>query len=192
METIKLLQDASGALRQAGANLSKEEERRNAWLKESPEAFALRDMLVHDFLFAYRNLPDILSNVRSSTKGQCNADMVQHLANLGEIGREYKEELEAIGFDLSLLDKASALSARMGDILGEIQSGTVNGKNVRRIRLQAYTLLKNMMSEVSKYGKYVFYDDEVRYSGYTISYNAKKRRQKEEVTLEAEPQREAA
>ena len=110
------------------------------------------------------------------------------------IGKDNSKELEAIGFDMSLLDKASELSARMGDILGETNAGTINGKNVRLIRLQAYTLLKQLIIEVRDYGKYAFHGNRERLKGYSISFSHKRKTKKvkENVTLEAAEQREAA
>ena len=77
------------------------------------------------------------------------------------------------------------MSAHMDDILGEMQSGTVNGKDIRRICLQAYSYHKKLMSELCRHGKFVFYNNEDRFSKYTLSYyRTKKRPPKEEVVLE--------
>ena len=185
LETIELLQPASGALRHAQAVLSGAEEGNNSWRKESPEAFEVRDRLFHALLFAYRRRADIRAKLRAAAKGNRNEDMVQQLANYSELGREHKEELKHIGFDFTLLDKAAALSARMGDLLGEAKAEKRDCSSERRIRDQAYTYLKRVIAEVREYGKYVFYRDDERSHDYACEYTRNKKRktdkEKEEI-----------
>ena len=192
-EVIGLLEPVAGALRHSVADCKKLKSLRNQWKQESPEAYQLLKVLVRYFLFAYRHDPEILAAVRDATRGYSKVKFVQQLENLSVIGKAHKEKLEATGFDLSLLDKASVLSARMGDILGEMKSGTVNGKDVRRIRLQAYSLLKKLVSEVCRHGKFAFFNDEGRLSKYTLYFTrTKKRASNEEAVPEVAQQREAA
>jgi hypothetical protein len=198
-ELIARLKSASGALRYSCGQLAKalksEGEINAQWKTESQKGSKLRDELVHHFLFAYRDNAEVLSMVRMATKGYTNDDKIQHLVNLSAIGNEYRKELENVGFDFSLLDEASKMSALLGDILGKIKAtGTdgVDGNAARLIRDKAYTYLKNIMDEIRRHGKYVFYRNQERLRGYTSAYNRRRRQSRTEVIPEAAEQREAA
>jgi hypothetical protein len=169
------LDPIAGAFRFAVAELAKVMSTKSAWQEESPAAFELRDAIRHHFLFAYGDDPDKLRRVHSMSEGNTNEDMVQQLQNYSSFGLDNKEELERIGFDMSLLDKAAAVSARMGNLHGENKALADEVSRARLIRDQAYTCLKQMVAQVRKYGQYVFYRDETKRKLYASAYSRKLR-----------------
>ena len=76
----------AGALREAESrwflHRFQREEARIEWIKRSPEAYDLRDQLLHAYAFAYRKNPDLASRVAAIREGSTHADMIQDLNNL--------------------------------------------------------------------------------------------------------------
>jgi hypothetical protein len=192
-DAIEQLECAAGALRYANSGYARMLKMKNQWQQESPEAYALRKKMIHTFMYAYRGHPEILEIVRNATKGLNRRKLVQHLENLSGIGKDHPEELKAVGFEMALLDRATVLSARMGDILGELKAGTKEENSTRKIRLQAYTLCKTLMGEIRMCGKFLFPRSHKRYVGYTSSYTRSKKHTAKEVAVPAAAEiREAA
>ena len=177
---LDLLQKATGAARHAQAQYVNVEDIRVQWLEKSTEGFALLKRLIRDMKFAYRNNPKVLAMIIAATKRGSIAEKIQQLANISAIGKANPDELKKeINFDFSLLDKAEALSAHLGNLHGEVESA---GNTARILRNQAYTFLYRCMKQVQEYGKYVFHDDKIRYRGYTgiFSHRKSQRRVKTE------------
>ena len=173
---IDRLDPMAGALRYAIAELAKVEETKSLWQEESPAAFELRDAIRHHFLFAYGDNDEKLQRVHSISKGSGIDGMVQQLQNYSSFGLDNKEELERIGFDMTLLDKAAAMSARMGNLSGENKALAADVSSARLIRDQAYTCLKQLVARVRRYGQYVFYRDEAKRKLYASAYARKLRK----------------
>ena len=71
------------------------------------DGYELRKQILRALLYANRNRPEILSRVREISSGTGHADLIQDLQNCKAISEENLEELKAINFDLSLLEKAA-------------------------------------------------------------------------------------
>ena len=99
--------------------------------------------------------------------------MIQHLQNYSTFGLENREELEKIGFDLALLEKAAAMSARMGTLFGRKKARDKSLTEAHLIKTQVYTLLKREMRKVRELGKFVFYRDAAKKKFYTSNYTRK-------------------
>ena len=140
---------------------------------EISEAMEFSNKLIHDYLYAYRDNATVLSAVRELAEASSNADRIQSLQNCREIGLEHPEELQAINFDMKLLDKAAAIADSVAERIGETKADDVEEKFLRD---QAYTYLTRLISEVRECGKYVFYRDPARYKGYISHYHKRLRR----------------
>ena len=81
----------AGALREAQSLWYKErfsrEEAQKEWNEKSPDAYDLRDTLLHTFRFAFRNEADLTSRVAIISEGSGNADMIQDLNDLALLGK---------------------------------------------------------------------------------------------------------
>ncbi len=141
------------------------------WQEQAPEAFDLRNQLLHTFRYAYRNNQEVLSVVDHIAEGGGNADMIQDLSDQAVLGRKHPEELTAINFDLTLIETADTLSGEMADLLAVANGEKQEANETLAIRNQLYTLLKDAVDEIRDCGKYAFWRDEKRLKGYSSRYN---------------------
>lgn len=179
-DTFGKLKDAPGACRYAGAELKAALEYVSKWHLEAPAGFAMVETIRQALLYALSDNPDLVKIVREMTKSTAGSAMVQQLQDCATFGRLHRQALEAIGFDLSLLDKAEELSACLANLLGASSRDAVI--EVKVIRDKAYTYLKNLIMKVRTCGQYVFRNDKQHLAEYTGSLLPKKvgRRKKTE------------
>ncbi len=168
------IEQLAGALRYAISKLEAVVAMKNEWRNESPGAIELHDYLRHHLLFAYADSPEKLQRVREMSEGNSIVDKVQHLQNYSTFGRENPEELKRTGFDPALLDKAAALSARMGMLLGQKNVRDQNLATAELIHNRIYTCLKREIAKVRGYGKFIFYRDPKKRKLYTSGYYRKR------------------
>jgi len=164
----------SGACREAQSLWIKERNTRQQaeedWKNEAPEAFDLRDQLVHDFRFAFRKSDSLATRVDEIAQGDTNSDMVQDLNDLATLGRANGDLLGKVGFDFSRIDKAASLSDRMGDLLGATNGERKEVSETMQIRDKAYTYLKQAVDEIRECGKFAFWRTPERLKGYNSDY----------------------
>jgi len=178
----------AGALREAQSLWFKvrfaREDAQKEWNEKSPDAYDLRNTLLHVFRFAFRNEADLTSRINAIAEGSGNADMIQDLNDLALLGKGHTDLLTAVGFDLTLLDTAAATSAEMAALLS--QSTTDRKKeNVNRIiRDKAYTYVKQALDEVRACGQFVFWRDDARSKGYVSQYFKNRRKKNTTETTE--------
>lgn len=172
--TFDGFQDRIGALRYAESQWSKErnsqEEARQQWNTELPEALTLKNQLEHGFRFAFRSRQDLLTKVRQIEAGSGSADFVQDLSDLSVLGKANVPLLEAISLDPILLDTAEAKATEMSNLLAAMNGERAEGNVTIVIRNKAYTYLKQADDEIRAAGKYVFWKNEQRRKGYLKKY----------------------
>jgi hypothetical protein len=155
-------------------NTSKESTRK--WTEESPRAYDLRDRLLHDFRYAFRKHSDLMENLNHIAKGKkSHGSMIQDLSDLGGLGKRNRQLLDAINFDMSLLDKTAQTTSEMTKLLAEVTAIRTEYNEAKRIRDQAYTHLKEAVDEIRECGQYVFRGNKERLSGYRSDYLRKKK-----------------
>jgi hypothetical protein len=151
------------------------------WKKQSPSAYGLRKKLLADFLYAFRKHPGLLKAVRAISPIGGHARMIKDLNDLSLLGKDNTRLLEAINFDLSLLDKAAQTSGEMAVLLDEMDRNKeryIHSK-AKKIRDQAYTYLKEAVDEILEAGKHVFRQDKEHLRKYASEYRRQiKRKQK--------------
>ncbi len=142
------------------------------WKKQSPIAYDLRKKLLADFLYAFRKHPDLMKAVRAISPIGGHAKMIKDLNDLSLLGKDNTRLLEAINFDLSLLDKAAQTSREMAVLLDEIDRDKERYKHseTKKNRDQAYTHLKEAVDEIRETGRYVFRQDKKRVRAYASEY----------------------
>lgn len=164
----------SGALREAESRWQKkylnEEAAETSWKEKSPLAYALRNDLLDHFRFAFRHNEKLSKKVRRIAEGRTHADMIQDLNDLSVLGKGYPEYLEAINFDMTLLDKAALMSGEMAALLAVVVGDRAAASSAKKLRDQAYTHLKEAVDEIYDYGQYVFRDNEERRKRYYSQY----------------------
>jgi hypothetical protein len=168
----------AGALREAQSLWYKvrfaREEAQKEWNEKSPDAYDLRDTLLHTFRYAFRNQADLSSRINAIADGSGHADMIQDLNDLSLLGKDHTELLTAVGFDLTLLDTAASLSEELSSLYSEVSTGKNEENTERVIRDKAYIYVKQALDEVRACGQYVFWRDDARLKGYASQYFKKR------------------
>ncbi len=183
------LQTRAGALRVAQAKWSSEyksyQDCQAEWKIEAPAAFNMRDELVHHFYHALFNNPNEYAKVQRIDEGTTNADMIQDLMDLSELGMKHTTELESIGMDLALLDDARAKSFELAELLAKVNGSVQETSPTLEIRDKAFVHLKVAVDEIRRVGQYVFWRNNLKLKGYVSRYfrtiNQRSRKKEEEL-----------
>ncbi len=164
----------AGACREAQSLWNKEyrtsREAEKQWKDLAPQAYDLRDQLLHAFRYAYRNLPEQLNSIALIAEGTGHADMIQDLNDLAVLGRSHTQALTDIGFDLGQLDTAALQSVTMATLLAEINGLRNSNNEAKMLRDRAFTHLKELVDQLRSCGKYVFWKNPERLKGYSSNY----------------------
>jgi hypothetical protein len=181
-----------GALREAESLWNKERFSREAaekmWAQESPLAYDLRNELVHHFRYAFRNDSSLTVRVNAIAEGSSHADMIQDLNDLSVLGKENQELLANISFDITLLDQAAQKADEMAALLAEATRDRSDYSEVKKIRDQAHTHLKEAVDEICACGQYAFWKDEDRFKGYRSNYLRRIRLKRSAEQAKSEPE----
>lgn len=164
----------AGACREAQSLWNKEynssTEAAKEWKEKGGEAFTFRDDLLADFRYAYRNNDDLLERVAAIAEGNDNADMVQDLNDLADLGRDNTAPLKKIHFDLAKLDLAAKTSDDMATLLARANGDSLKFNEAKMLRDKAFTYLKEAVDEIRDCGKYVFRKKPEKLKGYISRY----------------------
>lgn len=72
--------------------------------------------------FAYRNDETLIKKINVIKEGDSQTDAIQDMANLSVLAKANLAPLEAINFDLTLLDKAVETTDKMGGLPGAVNN----------------------------------------------------------------------
>ncbi|MBN2527122.1 MAG: hypothetical protein JXR76_12065 [Deltaproteobacteria bacterium] len=157
-------------------------EAQHRWNADSPEAFDLREELIHAMRFAYRESNEIRTQIEKIADETTEINLIDDLHALATIGRANPRPLRLIGFELAKVEHAAVVSQGMQSL----KTGTSYGSNtddiVQTVRDKAYTHLKEAVDAVRECGQYVFWKDKIRSKGYRSEYVARARRREEDIT----------
>jgi hypothetical protein len=163
-----------GALIEAGSNWNNywNTEKKNAreWKTQAPIAYNLKKRLLTDFRHAFEDHPQQMKAVRNIAKGKSHDKMIRALNDLGVLGKKNLQLLEVVNFDMSLLDKAVQISKEMAKLLPDVNKERREHSELKKIRDQAYTHLKEAVDKILSKGKYLFGDNKSRLKGYKSDY----------------------
>ncbi|TLX76631.1 hypothetical protein E9993_07015 [Labilibacter sediminis] len=165
----------TGALRYCQAQwMSEYQARQEApkqWSELSPEAYDLRNELLHHFTYGYRDDKNILKKVSRIRQGSGHADMIQDLLELSVLAQNNPEPLVMINYDVRLNDKAISTSAQMANLLALVNGSKDESSQTKLLRDQAFTLLSEKMNTIRECGRYVFWRNEERREKYASDYH---------------------
>jgi hypothetical protein len=162
------------------------EQAQKDWAQKSPEAYELRDELLHHFFFAYNKMPDLIARTQKIAEGNTHADMIQDLSDLAALGKANVSPLRAIGVDVKLLEKAESSAAEMAALLASANGKKMENNKMRLLRDKAFMHMKEAVDEIRRTGQYVFWKDEQRWKGYISKFNKAKRSSKAKTETDAE------
>jgi hypothetical protein len=140
------------------------------WKAALPEAIQLKKELLRQFYFAYKNKQDTYPKVQRIAAGSNYADMIQDLIELYALGKKYPDELIAIHFDWSLLEKAHDLGFSLGKLYAVSNNARTSSSENLVLRNKAFYHLKESIEAIRSTGKYAFHKDKERLKGYINAY----------------------
>ena len=145
------------------------------WLKEASKGNDLRKELIHHFNYAFRNKSSLIKKVKEIANSSSFDGMINGLYDLNVLGLVNKELLRKIGFDLKLLDMAVKKSRELARKKEAASVYSEDYLEVKKIRDQAYTHLKEAVDLIYDCGKYVFCENSARLKGYSSNHLRMKR-----------------
>ena len=166
-----------GALRESEAQWQMEQKlRRGAekiWSRELPKGYDLRNELIHHFNYAFRDKSSLIKKVKEIANRSTRDGMIDGLCDLNELGLENRGLLRKIGFNFKLLDMAAQKSRELATKKESASVYSEDYLEVKKIRDQAYTHLKEAVDMIYGCGRYVFCENEARLKGYRSEYRRK-------------------
>ncbi|SFE59237.1 hypothetical protein [Thermophagus xiamenensis] len=145
-------------------------ERNSLLRKKIREGFALRTRLLQFFDFAFRNDSGWKGKSRAIKNSRKNVAMIQHLIDLSVIGKANAKILEAISFDMSLLDAAVRKSEELAYMYAQHNDEVAKQNRLMDLRNRSYTYLKQAMITIREHGRFAFRDCPGRRKGYISHY----------------------
>ena len=141
------------------------------WLRLAPEAMDLRELLLNTYYYIFRSNDDLLYQLNLIDEDESDIDLMKDLNHLYILGKTNSEELQLINFDLFILEEAAVRSIQLSEILSDANGDNSKEKKAMDIRDQSYTYLKELIDEIKSCGRYLFWKDEKRLTGYTCDLN---------------------
>jgi len=176
-ELILSIPVRAGACRYAQSKWNEEmntrEDAQQDWKERYPQAYELRNGLLHTYRYAFGDEPEALTVVNRIAEGYGHADMIQDLSDLALLGQKYAPLLKLINHDGKEVENAATTSDEMADLLARANGETMDSKETKKIRDRAYTHLKIAVDKVRSCGKYLFWKDEEHLRKYTSAYYRK-------------------
>ncbi len=145
-------------------------EARKEWSRLSPEAYELRDDMVHAFRYGYRKNPEIQMQIDAIEEGNSHDDMLLDLGKLGTLGFNNPDQLQVIKYPTSTLELAMKYSYELATLYASATIGDLGSHPKKIARDKVYAELKGIMSEIREAGKYLFWKDEERRRLYSSQY----------------------
>lgn len=178
-KTIDAIPVRTGACRIAESLWTKErnsqQDAQKEWEVRSVGAYELRDKLLHDFRYAFRNDKKLLARVSAIAEGSGDADMIQDLSDLSVLGENNPKPLKLINFDETQLATAATYSDELAVLLARANGEKAINSAAKVTRDRAYTYMEQAVDEVKTCGRYVFWKDEARLKGYRNQYKNRHR-----------------
>ncbi|WP_372652475.1 hypothetical protein [Draconibacterium sp.] len=148
------------------------------WKLQQPEASKLEAELIRSLRFAFRKQPDLLARLKYIAKGNSYANLIQDLNDLALLGQKHSQLLTAIGFDMDLLDTATAKSKELAGLWAQTKNENARLNEMAVARNKAFWSLHQQVSEIRATGQYIFRHRKDRYVGYVSQFWKKKDQRK--------------
>jgi hypothetical protein len=144
------------------------------WTAAMEEADELIYDLKEAMYFAFRNNPELLAKLSYLREGGSNADKFQDLNDYATLGRDNKELLTTIGYDLANVERAAELSKIMADLYAQVTIDRSNSPEFTAFRDKSFTMLKKSIDELNLQARYILRADKVKAAIFTIRPPKKK------------------
>lgn len=156
------------------------------WLRRLAAANALHDELVHIECYAFRHHPELMERVNRIVDQKDDAEVIHDINALAKLGMDNRALLDVIGVSPEEMIDAANTSFELGEQKPEAVIQQSDTRHQKKLRDQAYTLVKNIMTEIRECGQYVIWKNPESAAGYKNGYFVKcrKRRQNEKNTAQ--------
>ena len=153
------------------------------WNEKSSAAFELRAEILAATAYALRGVKDAAKAMKKIRKGNGAFDAICDLKALAEVGRKYQPHLEAINFNVEMLDTATKTADELSHLYAKafVEKSTSDPKDIRD---RAFTYMRKLMGEVLDVAEYVFRKDKERLDFYYSSYRRQRNSSKTETAAE--------
>ncbi len=168
------LPERAGALRFVQSQYISDKNTRSDYIKkwqtDSPEGIELQAELLHYFLFAFHDQPDLLNRVDEIAKNNGNADMIQDLMDYATLGKDNLPLLVNAGLDPVKLDRAEELASILSELLAYNNNDQSQSNELKEQRDRAFLHLYDAIKEVNRVGQFLFWRNPERKKGYVNTY----------------------
>lgn len=151
--------------------LHDDESIQQSWIGEKKKGYALRKEILRAYEVAYRKEELRLDQLSKIKRGRGDTDMIVDLLSLKEMGVTYPNQLNAVNFDMTVLEDAVTLSAQLSALLGKCNIAPDEEKELREVRNRAYTWLHEAMEEIRTFGRWIHADDEEKHKDYVSAFH---------------------
>ncbi len=178
---------AAGALRVSDgkwlASWGEKKESQKLWEEKEKPGYELRDGTLSALSYALRNNSRAVRIVRKIRQGGSDRDMIHDLRAEKELGEKYQKELEAILFDLAILDQCGAMADELGSLyaMAYVDDSSSEALDIRN---RAYTYMRMVAGEILEAAEYVLRNNPDRLKQYYSEYRRKQYRSRGEKEVE--------
>ena len=157
-------------------HLSTTSDAEKEWLQKREEAKALSVDLTRALRFALGRKLNVLGAQKPATRYMSQAAFIEYCYNIAFMAADYKEQLQAVGFDLSRLDGACDAAEHLSVLLARVHTERGEQYIIRNQRNKTYTHLKEAVDQIRRCGKFAFASQPERLKGYASAYGRKSRK----------------
>ena len=157
-------------------HLSTTSDAEKEWAQKRDEAKALSADLTRALRFALGRKLNVLGTQKPAARYMCQAAFIEYCYNIAFMAAGYKEQLPAVGFDLSRLDGACDDAEHLSVLLARVHTERGEQYIIRNQRNRAYTHLKEAVDQIRRCGKFAFASQPERLKGYASAYGRKNRK----------------
>ncbi len=140
------------------------------------EGVDLRSELLHHERFAFRHDSHLSGRVQAIAEGNNQADTIQDLSDLAVLGRENLHLLQAINIDEAQLNQAATCSEDLAKLGATAHGDTAEAKEIKKLRDKSYSYLNMAVTEIRACGRYAFWKEPDRRSGYRSNFLRRNRK----------------
>lgn len=130
------------------------------------------EVLMYDIkeamLFAFKRHPELLQKISNILNGNTYADMFQDLNDFATLGRNNKELLNEIGYDMANIERAAELSKMLSDLYAQVTIDRSSPPDMIITRNKAFTLLKKAIDDLISQARYILRADKEKVSELVI------------------------
>jgi len=171
---VEDMRSRCGALREAESIWNRVKFSRSqeeiTWFNEATSGHDLKSELLHHFRYAFRKDSSLVLKVREISYSHTHAGMIQGLSDLYVLGINNRDLLRKINFDFNKLGLAAKKAEELNSMYAAADNGGKYRCEIKKIRDQAYTHLKDAVDYIRVYGRYVFFGNPDRLKGYRSDY----------------------